>query len=100
MPRFRFRKACLVNTFVISVIDDDASVRPRPIIFSAARIPVHTFEWPRHFASAHPNDSSYRYGCADAPYERLDLLTHMRSRGYTVPFIFITAFLKECPPAR
>lgn len=30
----------------------------------------------------------------------LDLLTHMRSRGYIVPFIFITAFPDESVRAR
>ena len=30
----------------------------------------------------------------------LDLLTHMRAQGYTVPFIFITAFPDESVRAR
>jgi FixJ family two-component response regulator len=42
----------------------------------------------------------YDCGCADAGYEGVELLTLMRTQGYGVPFIFITAFPDESVGAR
>jgi FixJ family two-component response regulator len=88
---------------VISVIDDDASVRTATDnLLSSHGYLVHTFASAEAFLqSARLGDSS----CVVAdvqmpPMSGLDLLTHMRTRGYTVPFIFITAFPEESVRAR
>ena len=88
---------------VISVIDDDASVRAATNnLLSSHGYQVHTFASAEEFLqSALPKDSS----CVVADVQMavmsgLDLLTHMRAQGYTVPFIFITAFPEESIRAR
>ncbi len=88
---------------VISVIDDDASVRvaTNNLLQSRGYI-VHTFASAEEFLrSAQLNDTS----CVIADVQMsvmsgLDLLTHMRTDGYRTPFIFITAFLDEGVRAR
>jgi len=83
---------------VISVIDDDASIRAAANnLLSSHGYSVHTFESAEDFLqSAHQDDSS----CVVADVQMsgmsgLDLLTHLRTRGSEVPFIFITAFPDE-----
>lgn len=80
---------------VISVVDDDASVRAATnnLLKSRGYI-VRTFASAEAFLqSGDLNDSA----CVIADVQMsvmsgIDLLTHMRSRGYRTPFIFITAF--------
>src|ERR1700691_3702775 len=88
---------------VISVIDDDASIRAAANnLLSSHGYVVHTFESAEDFLqSAHQGDSS----CVVADVQMsgmsgLDLLTHLRTRGNNVPFIFITAFPDESVRAR
>jgi FixJ family two-component response regulator len=88
---------------VISVIDDDASVRAATSnLLSSHGYPVDTFASAEEFLqSARPGGSS----CVIADVQMsvmsgLDLLTHMRAQGYGVPFIFITAFPEESVRAR
>lgn len=83
---------------VISVIDDDASIRAAANnLLSSHGYVVHTFESAEDFLqSAHQDGSS----CVVADVQMsgmsgLDLLTHLRTRGNNVPFIFITAFPDE-----
>src|SRR3954469_13285964 len=88
---------------VISIIDDDASVRAATnnLVSSLGHI-VHTFASAEEFLrSAHLNDTS----CVIADVQMavmsgLDLLTVMRTQGYRAPFIFITAFPDEGVRAR
>jgi len=88
---------------VISVIDDDASVRAATNnLLNSHGYLVHTFESAEDFLqSAHQNDSS----CVVADVQMsgmsgLDLLVHVRTRGNDVPFIFITAYPDESVRAR
>jgi FixJ family two-component response regulator len=88
---------------VISVIDDDASVRAATNnLLSSHGYLVHTFASAEEFLqSTLPQDSS----CVIADVQMnamsgLDLLTHMRAQGYAAPFVFITAFPEESVRAR
>jgi FixJ family two-component response regulator len=88
---------------VISVIDDDASVRAATNnLLRSHGYTVHTFASAEEFLrSAHLNDTS----CVIADVQMsimsgLDLLTLMRDQGYLAPFIFITAFPDESVRAR
>ena len=88
---------------VISVIDDDASVRAATNnLLRSHGYTVHTFASAEEFLrSAHLNDTS----CVIADVQMsvmsgLELLTAMRDQGYRVPFIFITAFPDESVRAR
>jgi FixJ family two-component response regulator len=88
---------------VIAVIDDDASVRAATDnLLSSHGYLVHTFASAEDFLqSAHPGSSSCVVADVQMPaMSGLDLLTHMRSKGYTAPFIFITAFPEESVRAR
>jgi len=83
---------------VISVIDDDASVRAATNNLLRSRgYLVHTFASAEEFLrSPHLNETS----CVIADVQMsvmggLDLLATMRRRGYDAPFIFITAFPDE-----
>jgi FixJ family two-component response regulator len=96
-------RSVLSTLSVISVIDDDASVRAATNnLLSSHGYEVHTFASAEEFLqSALPKDSS----CVVADIQMatmsgLDLLTHMRAQGYTTPFIFITAFPEESVRAR
>jgi FixJ family two-component response regulator len=88
-----------LSTFrVISVIDDDASVRAATNnLLKSHGYTVHTFASAEEFlASAQLNDTS----CVIADVQMsvmsgLDLLTFMRAQGRHAPFIFITAFPDE-----
>jgi FixJ family two-component response regulator len=88
---------------VISVIDDDASVRAATNnLLSSHGYLVHTFSSAHDFLqSARPGDSSCVVADVQMPVmSGLDLLTHMRTRGNDAPFIFITAFPDESVRAR
>jgi FixJ family two-component response regulator len=84
---------------VISVIDDDASVRAATnnLLRSHGYTAVHTFASAEEFLrSARLNDTS----CVIADVQMsvmsgLEMLTMMCAQGYRVPFIFITAFPDE-----
>jgi FixJ family two-component response regulator len=87
----------------VSIIDDDESVR------TAAKCLVRSLGYDAHmFASAEEflqsarlDDSSCVIADVQMPVmSGLDLLTHMRAKGYTLPFIFITAFPEENVRAR
>jgi FixJ family two-component response regulator len=80
---------------VISVIDDDASVRAATNnLLSSHGYQVYTFASGDDFLqSARLDDSSCVVADVQMPVmSGLDLLTQMRAQGYTAPFIFITAF--------
>ena len=83
---------------VISVIDDDASVRAATDnLLSSHGYLAHTFASAEEFLqSARPNDSACIIADVQMPaMSGLDILAHMRAQGYTAPFIFITAFPEE-----
>ena len=88
---------------VISVIDDDASVRVATNnLLSSHGYKVRTFASAEDFLqSAHSDDSSCVVTDMQMPgMSGLDLLTHVRTLGNGVPFIFITAFPDESVRAR
>jgi len=88
---------------IISVIDDDASVRAATDnLLSSHGYMVRTFASAEEFLrSAHVNDLSCVIADVQMPaMSGLDLLTHMRAEGYKAPFIFITAFPEESVRAR
>ena len=88
---------------VISVIDDDASVRAATNnLLSSHGYLVRTFASAEDFLqSAHVDSSLCVIADVQMPtMSGLDLLTHMRSEGYNAPFIFITAFPEESVRAR
>jgi FixJ family two-component response regulator len=98
------QEGSVVSTLsVISVIDDDASVRAAANnLLSSHGYLVHAFGSAEEFLqSARREDSSCVIADVQMPVmSGLDLLTHMRARGYTLPFIFITAFPEESVRAR
>ena len=88
---------------VISVIDDDASVRAATNnLLSSHGYLVHTFASADEFLrSAHLNDTSCVIADVQMPaMSGVELLKLMRTQGYRVPFIFITAFPDESVRAR
>jgi FixJ family two-component response regulator len=88
---------------VISVIDDDASVRAATNnLLSSHGYIVHAFASAEEFLQlARPDGSSCVIADVQMPaMSGLDLLTHMRAQGYAAPFIFITAFPEESVRAR
>jgi FixJ family two-component response regulator len=88
---------------VISVIDDDASVRAATNnLLSSHGYLVHTFASAEEFLqSARLDDSSCVIADVQMPVmSGLDLLTQLRAQGHTAPFIFITAFPDESVRAR
>jgi FixJ family two-component response regulator len=88
---------------VISVIDDDASVRAATNnLLSSHGYQVHTFASAVDFLqSSRRDDSSCVIADVQMPaMSGLDLLTHLRTRGNDAPFIFITAFPDESVRAR
>jgi len=83
---------------VISVIDDDASVRAATNnLLSSHGYLIQTFVSADDFLkSNHLDESSCVIADVQMPgMSGLDLLNHVRAQGYTVPFIFITAFPDE-----
>ena len=88
---------------VISVIDDDASVRAATnnLLRSHGYV-LHTFASAEEFLqSTHLNDMSCVIADVQMPVmSGVELLTTMRAQGYRVPFIFITAFPDDSIRAR
>ena len=88
---------------IISVIDDDASVRAATdnLLRSHGYI-VRTFASAEEFLrSTHLNDTSCVIADVQMPaMSGVELLTVMRAQGYRAPFIFITAFPDESIRAR
>jgi FixJ family two-component response regulator len=83
---------------VISVIDDDASVRAATDnLLSSHGFLVHTFASAEEFLqSSCLHDTLCVVADVQMPsMSGLDLLTHMHAQGYKVPFVFITAFPEE-----
>ena len=83
---------------VISVIDDDASVRAATDnLLSSHGYLVRTFASAEEFLqSPHLHDCACVVADVQMPgMSGLDLLTYMRAQGYLAPFIFITAFPEE-----
>jgi FixJ family two-component response regulator len=88
---------------VISVIDDDASVRAATNnLLGSHGYAVQTFASAEQFLqSAQLDDSSCVIADVQMPaMSGLDLLIHMRAKGYALPFILITAFPEESVRAR
>jgi FixJ family two-component response regulator len=88
---------------VISVIDDDASVRAATDnLLSSHGYLVRTFASAEEFLqSAQLHSSSCVIADVQMPgMSGLDLLTHLRARGYKAPFIFVTAFPEDSVRAR
>jgi FixJ family two-component response regulator len=96
-------RSALSTLSVISVIDDDASVRTATNnLLSSHGYLIQTFASADEFLQSNRLDDS---SCVIADVQMpgmsgLDLLTHMRAQGYTVPFIFITAFPDDGVRAR
>jgi FixJ family two-component response regulator len=88
---------------VISIVDDDASVRASMNNFlRSLGYAVHTFRSAEEFlGSTRLNDTSCVISDVQmSPMNGFELLANMRVRGYAVPFIFITAFPDESVRAR
>jgi FixJ family two-component response regulator len=88
---------------MISVVDDDASVRVAANnLLSSHGYLVYTFASAEDFLqSAQIDDSLCVVADVQMPaMSGLDLLTHMRAQGNDAPFIFITAFPDETVRAR
>jgi FixJ family two-component response regulator len=88
---------------VISVIDDDASVRAATDnLLTSHGYVVHTFASAEEFLrSTRLPDTSCVIADVQMPaISGLDLLILMRAQGHRVPFIFITAFPDESVRAR
>ena len=99
----RSRRVLLSAPAVISVIDDDASVRvaTNNLLMSRGYV-VHTFASAEEFLASHHLDDT---SCVIADVQMaamsgLDLLANLRARRYPVPFIFITAFPDDSVRAR
>jgi CheY-like chemotaxis protein len=88
---------------VISVVDDDPSIRAalNNLLSSRGHV-VHTFGSAEQFLGAPQlNDTSCVISDLQMPaMDGLELLANMRRRGYATPFIFITAFPDESVRAR
>ena len=95
---YRSGGAYLSTPSIISVIEDDASVRAsmNNLLRSLGYV-VHTFGSAEEFlGSACLNDTSCVIADVQMPaMNGLELLAHMRAQGYAAPFIFITAYPDE-----
>jgi FixJ family two-component response regulator len=88
---------------VISIIDDDASVRAATNnLVRSLGYTVHTFASAEAFLhSAQLNDTSCAIVDVQMPtMSGIELQSHLRAKGCGVPFIFITAFFEESVRAR
>jgi FixJ family two-component response regulator len=91
----------LSTLFVISVIDDDASVRAATNnLLSSHGYVVHTFASADHFLQSPPETSCVVADVQMPTMSGLELLTHMHTQGNDAPFIFITAFPDDSVRAR
>jgi FixJ family two-component response regulator len=96
-------EATLPKPAVISIIDDDASVRiATNNLVRSHGYRAHTFASAEDFLqSAHLNDTSCVIADVQMPVmSGVELLVHLRAQGHGVPFIFITAFPEESVRAR
>jgi FixJ family two-component response regulator len=88
---------------VVSIIDDDSSVRAATdnLVRSLGYV-VHTFASAEEFlASPHLHDSSCVIADVQMPrMSGLELQASLLAKGYRVPFIFITAFAADDARAR
>jgi FixJ family two-component response regulator len=94
----RERKTTVSSSPVISVVDDDASVRvATDNLLSALGYIVHTFASAEEFLrSTHFNDTSCVIADVQMPImSGVELQALLLARGQRVPFIFITAFPDE-----
>jgi FixJ family two-component response regulator len=93
----------LSNPPVISIIDDDGSVRAATynLVRSLGYI-VHAFASAEEFLrSPHLNDTSCVIADVQMPtMSGVELQAHLLAKGHRVPFIFITAFSVESARAR
>jgi FixJ family two-component response regulator len=88
---------------VISIIDDDASVRAATDnLLRSLGYTVYTFVSAEEFLrSAHLNDTSCVIADVQMPgMSGVDLQARLLAEGHRVPFIFITAFPEETIRAR
>jgi FixJ family two-component response regulator len=88
---------------VISIIDDDGSVRAATDnLVRSLGYSVHTFASAEEFLrSAHLNGTSCVIADVQMPaMSGIELQAHLLARGHRVPFIFITAFPLESLRAR
>jgi FixJ family two-component response regulator len=88
---------------VISIIDDDASVRAATNnLLRSLGYTVHTFVSAEEFLrTAHLDDTSCVIADVQMPgMSGVDLQARLLTQGYRVPFIFITAFPEETIRAR
>ena len=88
---------------VISIIDDDASVRAATDnLLRSLGYTVNTFVSAEEFLrSPHLNDTSCVIADVQMPgMSGIDLQARLLTQGYCVPFIFITAFPEETIRAR
>jgi FixJ family two-component response regulator len=88
----------LTTVPVISIIDDDASVRlATDNLVTSLGYVAHTFTSAEEFLlSAEMNDTSCIIADVQMPeMTGVELQSLMRSRGCCVPFIFITAYPEE-----
>jgi FixJ family two-component response regulator len=93
----------LSTVSVISVVDDDPSVRAATSKFLRSHgYTVQAYSSAEHFLQSGPlNDTSCVIADLQMPgMSGLELLTMMRAEGNRVPFIFITAFPDETSRAR
>jgi CheY-like chemotaxis protein len=96
-------RSVLSTLSVISVVDDDASVRAATNKFLRSHgYTVQAYSSAEYFLqSGRLNDTSCVIADLQMPgMSGLELLTMMRAQGYGVPFIFITAFPDETTRAR
>jgi FixJ family two-component response regulator len=93
----------LSNPPVISIVDDDGSVRAATynLVRSLGYV-VHAFASAEDFlGSPHLNDTACVIADVQMPaMSGLDLQDHLLAEGYRVPFIFITAFSLDNARAR
>src|ERR1700716_2684600 len=83
---------------VISIVDDDASVRAATNnLVRSHGYSAHTFASAEEFLqSTHFNDTSCVIADVQMPtMSGVELLITLRTKGHSVPFIFITAFPDE-----
>jgi FixJ family two-component response regulator len=88
---------------VISIVDDDASVRVgTENLLSSFGYTVHTFASAEEFLrSAHFNDISCVIADVRMPgMSGVELQAFLLARGHRVPFVFITAFSEEAVRAQ
>ena len=91
-------EAALPKRAVISIIDDDASVRiATNNLVRSHGYRAHTFASAEDFLqSSHLNDTSCVIADVQMPIMNgVELLTLLRAQGHGMPFIFITAFPEE-----